>query len=173
MQRLRGEVERLNARIDEASKAQAYGGDVMALRAAVEQFQPAWPKGQTCARLADLDRRILDITQRLEQTQAQTRNLPQVNELERRMAELDHRLNEAVTGAAAGASEEIEDRLNDIATRVGRTEQQLGSLETIERAVNQLFDSMEQQRNWTQEVADSAANRMAQHIMSAGPQQFR
>ena len=154
MQRLRGEVERLNARIDDAAKGQASGGDVMALRAAVEQLSTRVAQGPDMRPIADLDRRIADVTQRLEQTQAQTRNLPQVTELERRMAELDHRLNEAVVTRRAGASEEIEERLNDIASRVERTEQQLGSLETIERAVNQLFDSMEQQRTWTQEVAE-------------------
>ena len=170
MQRLRGEVERINARIDDAAKAQASGGDVMALRAAVEQLSTRVAQGPDMRPIAELDRRILDITQRLEQTQAQTRNLPQVSDLERRMAELDHKLTEAVIGRASGPSEEIEERLNDISARVGRTEQQLGSLETIERAVNQLFDSMEQQRNWTQEVADNAAKSMAQQVIAAMPQ---
>jgi localization factor PodJL len=169
MQRMRGEVERLNARIDEASKAQASGGDVMALRAAVEQLSTRVAQGPDMRPIAEMDQRILDITQRLEQTQAQTRNLPQVNELERRMAELDYKLSEAVSGRSAGAGEEIEQRLSDIANRVERTEQQLGSLETIERAVNQLFDSMEQQRNWTQEVADNAAKNMAQQFAASIP----
>ncbi len=169
MQRLRGEVERLNARIDEAHKAQANGGDVMALRAAVEQLSTRVAQGPDMRPLADMDRRILDITQRLEQQQAQTRSSPQVSELERRMAELDYKLSEAVADRGGSQASEIEERLGEIATRVGRTEAQLGSLETIERAVNQLFDSMEQQRNWTQEVADSAANRMAQQVMSAVP----
>ena len=165
MQRLRGEVERLNARIDEAHAAQANGGDVMALRAAVEQLSTRVAQGPDMRPLAEMDRRILDITQRMEQQ----RNSPQVNELERRMAELDYKLTEAVADRSGAHGQEVEERLNDIATRVGRTEAQLGSLETIERAVNQLFDSMEQQRNWTQEVADNAANRVAQQVMSSVP----
>ncbi len=169
MQRLRGEVERVNARIDEAHAAQANGGDVMALRAAVEQLSTRVAQGPDMRPLADMDRRILDITQRLEQQQSQTRSSPQVSELERRMAELDYKLSEAVADRSGSHASEIEERLNDISSRVGRTEQQLGSLETIERAVNQLFDSMEQQRNWTQEVADNAANRVAQQVMSAVP----
>jgi localization factor PodJL len=166
MQRLRSEVERVNARIDEAQEAQSNGGDVMALRAAVEQLSTRVAQGSDMRPLAEMDRRILDITQRLEQTQAQTRNSPQITELERRLAELDYKLSEAVTDKSGGHGPEIEARLGDIAARVERTEQQLGSLETIERAVNQLFDSMEQQRAWTQEVADASANRMAQHIMA-------
>jgi localization factor PodJL len=169
MQRLRGEVERVNARIDEAHAAQANGGDVMALRAAVEQLSTRVAQGPDMRPLVEMDRRILDITQRLEQQHAHAKSSPQVSELERRMAELDYKLSEAVADRSGSHASEIEERLNDISSRVGRTEQQLGSLETIERAVNQLFDSMEQQRNWTQEVADNAANRVAQQVMSAVP----
>jgi localization factor PodJL len=170
MQRLRGEIERVNGRIDDAQKSQASGGDVKALRAAVEQLSTRVAQGPDMRPLADMDRRILEITQRLEQTQAQTRGLPQVNELEARIAELDHKLNEAVTGQRSGAAGDIEQHLVDITERVGRTEQQLSSLETIERAVNQLFESLEQQKQWTQNVAESAASHMAQQVMSQQPQ---
>ncbi len=169
MQRMRGDVERLNARIDEAHTAQANGGDVMALRAAVEQLSTRVAQGADMRPLAEMDQRILQITEQLERTQAQTRNLPQVSELERRMAELDHKLSDAVSGRAPAAGDEIEQRLSEIASRVERTEQQMGSLETIERAVNQLFDSMEQQRSWTQEVADNAATRMAEQLAASMP----
>jgi localization factor PodJL len=171
MQRLRGEVERLNMRIDEASRTQANGGEVMALRAAVEQLSTRVAQGPDMRPLADMDRRILEITQRLEAQQVQTRNLPQVNELERRIVELDHKVTEAALNRESDQADDIEGRLSDIAGRVERTEQQLGSLETIERAVNQLFESLEQQRNWTQDVADGAANRMAQTVLSQMPTQ--
>jgi localization factor PodJL len=169
MQRLRAEIERLHGRIDDASGNNAQH-DVMALKAAVEQLSTRVAQGPDMRPLADLDRRIIDITQRLEQTQAETRNMPQFGDLERRMAELDYKLNEAFAGRGTTQSEEIEERLADIANRVSRTEQQMGSMETIERAVNQLFDSMEQQRNWTQDVADQAATRMAQQVLSQMPQ---
>lgn len=170
MQRLRNEVERLNARIDEAAQTQkivqAQGGDMLALRNAVEQLSTRVAQGPDMRPLHEMDRRILDITQRLEQTQAQNRSLPQVTEIERRLAELDHKLNEAVTGRSSAAASEVEQRLADIANRVDRTEQQLSSLETIERAVNQLFDSLEQQKNLTAQVAENAANRVAQQIIA-------
>ena len=175
MQRLRNEIERLNARIDEAATAQASGGDVLALRAAVEQLSTRVAQGPDLRPLADMDRRIVDLTQRLERTQAETRSLPQFGEIERRITELDHKLNEAVVGRSSAAAAELEDRLSEISGRVDRTEQQLNSLETIERAVNQLFDSIEQQKGWTEQVArqaaDDAAHRMAQQIMAQGPQQ--
>lgn len=171
LQRLRNEIERLNRRIDDAGGNAAPGPDVLELRNAVEQLSTRVAQGPDLRPLAEMDRRILDITQRLEQTQAATRSLPQFAELENRIAELDYKFSEAIAGRSSGHAAEIEERLADVSERLSRTEQQLSSLETIERAVNQIFDTMEQQRKWTEEVAEGAASRMAQQIMSAGPQQ--
>lgn len=171
IQRLRAEIERLNRRIDETQQTPVQDPEVLHLRAAVEQLSSRVAQGPDMRPLADMDRRILDITQRLEQTQAATVAQPHIAELENRIAELDYRFNEAIAGRASAHSAEMEERINEVFDRVGRTEQQLASLETIERAVNQLFDAMEQQKAWTQEVAEGAANRMAERILAAGPQQ--
>ena len=171
MQRLRTEIERLNQRIDEAHAAQASGGDVMALKAAVEQLSTRVAQGPDMRPLADMDKRILDITQRLEQTQEQSRGLPAFTDLERRIAELDHKLNEAVSGRGSSAANELEGKVGDINSRIAQAEQQLTSMATLERAINQIYDSMEQQKQWTQEVANEAAGRMAQNVLAAGPQQ--
>lgn len=171
MQRLRGEVERLNRRIDESQGQQGPDPAVLELRSAVEQLSTRVAQGPDMRPLADMNSRILDITQRLEQTQAATRSLPQFAELENRIAELDYRFNEAIAGRASAHSADLEERIAEVSERLGRTEQQLASVETIERAVNQLFDTIEQQRKWTQEVADGAASRMAEQILAAGPQQ--
>ena len=170
IQRLRSEIERLNRRIDETAQPGS-GPEVLELRAAVEQLSTRVAQGPDMRPLADMDRRILDITQRLEQTQAATRALPQFAELENRIAELDYKFSEAMAGRGSSHAAEIDERLAEVSERLNRTEQQLSSLETIERAVNQLFDTMEQQRKWTEEVAEGAASRMAQQIMAAGPQQ--
>lgn len=170
IQRLRAEIERLNRRIDETSQA-ASAPEVMELRAAVEQLSTRVAQGPDMRPLAEMDRRILDITQRLEQTQAATRTMPQFAELENRIAELDYKFSEAMAGRGSAHAAEIDERIAEVSERLGRTEQQLASLETIERAVNQLFDTMEQQRKWTEEVAENAAARMAQQIIAAGPQQ--
>ncbi len=184
MQRLRHEVERLNARIDDAAQTQkivqAQGGDMLALRNAVEQLSTRVAQGPDMQPIHEMDRRIVEITQRLEQTQAQTlaqnRNLPQVTEIERRLAELDHKLNEAMSGRSSGAAMEVEQKLADIASRVDRTEQQLNSLETIERAVNQLFDSLEEQKTIANQtagqVAEAAANRAVQQMLAQQANQF-
>jgi localization factor PodJL len=171
VQRLRDEIDRLHQRIDDAQGSVASGQDVVALRTAVEQLSTRVAQGPDLRPLADMDRRLLDITQKLEQTQAATRGLPQFTDLESRVAELDYRFNEAIAGRASSHSQEIEQRLADVAERLGRTEQQLTSLETIERAVNQLFDTVEQQRSWTEQVAENAATRMADRLAAQVPQQ--
>jgi localization factor PodJL len=167
IQRFRNEVEKLNARIDETGKGAASDRDVTALRVAVEQLSTRVAQGTDERPLAEMDRRILDITRKLEQTQAQTRDMPQLGELERRMAELDHRLEQALsTQTSTAQNDELAQHLAVVNDRLSKTEHQLSHLETIERAIAQLYDSVEKSRGWTKEVAEDAATRMGQHIMS-------
>ncbi len=169
--RIRGEIDQLHARVDEAQKAFASGQDVSALRQVVEQLSTRVAQGQDPRPFADMDRRIVDISRQLEQTQAATRDMPQFNELERRMAELDHRLNDAMRLQGEGPARELlEQKLAEVDDRLGRTEHQLQHLETIERAISQLYDSIEHGRTHATEAAEEAANRMAQSIMAQGPQ---
>lgn len=168
MQRLRAEVGLLNQRIDSARTDTASERDVHALRLALEQLSTRVAQGPDMRPLADMDRRLVDITQRLEESQQSARNNPQLGDLERRMAELDHRLNDAMQSQGDGQAQfALEQKISEVADRVGQTEHQLGHLETIERAINQLFDSVEQSRDWAKDVAEDAANRMADRLMNA------
>ncbi len=168
MQRLRSEVGLLNQRIDSARTDTASERDVHALRVALEQLSTRVAQGPDMRPLADMDKRLVDITQRLEQSQQSARNNPQLGDLERRMAELDHRLNDALQAQGDGQAQlALEQKISEVADRVAQTEHQLGHLETIERAINQLFDSVEQSRDWAKDVAEDAANRMADRLMNA------
>ncbi|MDO8354139.1 MAG: hypothetical protein Q7T14_11805, partial [Aestuariivirga sp.] len=168
MQRLRSEVGLLNQRIDSARTDTASERDVHALRVALEQLSTRVAQGPDMRPLADMDKRLIDITQRLEQSQQSARNNPQLGDLERRMAELGHRLNDALQAQGDGQAQlALEQKISEVADRVGQTEHQLGHLETIERAINQLFDSIEQSRDWAKDVAEDAANRMADRLMNA------
>jgi localization factor PodJL len=168
MQRLRAEIGSLNQRIDSARAETASERDVHALRMAVEQLSTRVAQGPDMRPLADMDKRLVDITQRLEQSQQSARNNPQLSDLERRMAELDYRLDEAMRHQGdSQAQVALEEKISEVAERVGHTEHQLGHLETIERAINQLFDSIEQSRSWAKDVAEDAANRMADRLMNA------
>jgi localization factor PodJL len=169
--RIRSEIDQLHTRIDEAHQASASGQDVSALRQVVEQLSTRVAQGQDPRPFAEMDRRIVDISNQLEQTQAATRDMPQFNELERRMAELDHRLNDAMRLQGEGPARELlEQKLAEVDDRLGRTEHQLKHLETIERAISQLYDSIEHGRTHATQAAEEAANRMAQTLMAQGPQ---
>jgi|GEM_PF-1043260 len=171
IQRFRSEIEKLNGRIDDASKGAATDRDVTALRVAVEQLSTRVAEGSDNRPLVEMDRRILDLAKRLEQSQTQGHDLPQLSELERRMAELDQRLNHALNvQSSAGQADELVQHLAVVNDRLSKTEHQLSHLETIERAIAQLYDTLEQNRDWTKQVAEEAAGRMGQHIMSQQPQ---
>jgi len=56
----------------------------------------------------------------------------------------------------------MEQNLASFGERVGRTEQQLRNIETMERAIRQLFDSLEQSRDESNRAAEEAATRAAE-----------
>jgi localization factor PodJL len=166
MQRLRAEIASLNLRIDESRSESATDRDVQALRVAIEQLSTRVAQGPDLRPLADMDRRLADITHRLEQSQNQPRHIPQLAELEHRINELDMRLEDALRRKDDGrAFAALEQQISAVSDRVGNTERQLGHLETLERAINQLYESVEQSRNWSQQAAEDAANRMADRLM--------
>lgn len=171
LQRLRGEVGSLNKRIDDVKQATASERDVHALRVAVEQLSTRVAQGPDMRPIADMDRRLGELTQKLDQNSAATRNLPQFGELERRIAELDHKLGEAMRLQGDQQSvKALEQHIAAVNDRVSRTENQLGHLETMERAIHQLYDSLEQSRSHVSQTAEDAANRAVERVLAAQAQ---
>jgi hypothetical protein len=76
LNRLRAEIGSLNQRIDEARSGVASEHDVHALRVAVEQLSTRVAQGPDMRPLADMDRRLADVTSRLAETQAQAVTIP-------------------------------------------------------------------------------------------------
>jgi len=147
LQRLRAEIASLNQRIDEAQAGTASERDVDALRSAVEQLSTRVAQSPDLRPLTDMDRRI---------------------------AELDRRLAEAVRGQGEGpAIAALAQQLSAVNDRVGQAEQQLGHFDTIERAITQLFESLEQNRDMARRAAEEAVNRMADRMLEnpAPPQE--
>ncbi|MGH7184988.1 MAG: hypothetical protein ACREIB_01760, partial [Pseudomonadota bacterium] len=143
LQRLRAEIASLNQRIDDAETGAASGGDVDALRAAVEQLSVRVAQGSDMRPLSDMDRRI---------------------------AELDRRLDEAVRRRGDGeVAAALEQELTAVNDRIGRAEQQLGHFDTIERAITQLFENLEQSGNLAREAAEEAATRVVDQALAAQP----
>ena len=173
LQQLRAEIGSLNQRIDDVKIATASDRDVDALRVAVEQLSTRMAQGADPRPLADLDRRLGEITDRLEHIHTVNQNQPQLSDLERRIAELDHRLGEAVRLEGDGnAVAALEQQISAVNDRLGRAEQQLTHFDTIERAITQLFESLEQNRNVAREMAEETATRVAGRFLAAQAQSF-
>ncbi|MBG1232853.1 peptidoglycan-binding protein [Aestuariivirga litoralis] len=150
LQRFRGEIDKLNSRIDDAAKNAATDRDVSALKVAVEQLTSRVTAGGDSKPLAELDRRIIEIAQKLERAEQQGLGGSMASEVERRFAELDQRLSQG--HAPAGDNP----KLREMDERLARTEQQLTHLDTIERAIAQLYEAFEESRKAPQ--AAYAAN---------------
>ena len=171
LQRLRGEVGGLNKRIDEFKQTAASDHDVHALRVAVEQLSTRVAQGPDMRPIADMDRRLGELNRKLDQNSAATRSLPQFGELERRIAELDHRLGEAMRlQGDQQAVTALEQHIAAVNERVSHTEDQLGHLETMERAIHQLYDSLEQSRSQVSQTAEDAANRAVERVLATQAQ---
>ncbi|MFN4141825.1 MAG: hypothetical protein ACK4HL_08265, partial [Aestuariivirga sp.] len=166
--RMRADLGGLGRRIEEVKGAAASQHDLHALRVALEQLSTRVAQGPDMRPLADMDRRIGELSRRIEQTTAAARELPQFGEIERRIAEIDHRLGEAIRLKGDGESiAALEHTMAALGERVGRTEEQLQHLETMERAIRQLYDGLEQSRATSRETAEEAANRAVERMLAA------
>lgn len=151
---MRGEIGSLSRLIEEVGDAAASERDIQALRVALEQLSARVAQGPDLRPLAEMDRRLTEMGRRLEG----------VSEIEHRVASLDERLEEVLhlQSGHPVAMGVMEQNLASFGERVGRTEQQLRHIETMERAIRQLFDSLEQSRDENNRAAEEAASRAAE-----------
>lgn len=166
VRKLQDELESVGQRLAALQFETAPKSELHALQTAVEQLTTGLAKVPEMPQFVEMDYRITQIIALLEETHFNPPGSPPLEELERKMSELDSRLNDALNQQGGGAPQELEQKIFEISDRVGRTEQQLGSLETIERAIHQLFESVEQSRNSTKNIAEETANRTADRLMS-------
>lgn len=166
---LRAEMESLGQRVDDLKAEAASEHDLRSLRVVIEQLSARVAQGPDLRPLADLDRRLTEITKWLEQGRGdQVGN--QIAELEQRVFDLDNRIAAAMSqDQTSQAWAGIEREFTGISGRLANTEQQLQHLATLEQSIHQLYDSMEQNRNWAHNVAEEAANRMASRLMQDWP----
>ena len=151
---MRGEIGSLSRLIEEVGDAAASERDIQALRVALEQLSARVAQGPDLRPLAEMDRRLTEMGRRLEG----------VSEIEHRVASLDERLEEVLhlQSGHPVAMGVMEQNLASFGERVGRTEQQLRHIETMEHAIRQLFDSLEQSRDENNRAAEEAASRAAE-----------
>jgi localization factor PodJL len=173
MQRVRADVDALNKRIDQTRQNPAAERDVQTLKSAVEQLSTRVAQGPDLRPLADMDRRIAELAQRIHEQDAAP--VAAFGELDQRITELDQKLDYAMQSLSAQASAQADQALSEqlaaVGERMDRAEQQLSHLSTIERAISQLYDGLEQTRNNAQQVAEDAATQAAQRMLSQMPAQ--
>lgn len=168
--KLHGDMAGLARRLEDVKAGAANDRDVQSLRTAIEQLSARVAQGPDMRPLADMDNRLGDINRRLEQAAAASRDAPQVSALEQRIAELDHRLAEAMRlQGDRHALDRLEDSIASVSDRVAHTEGQLRHLETMEQAIRQLYDTLEQTRVSLGEAADAAATRALERYQPPQP----
>lgn len=170
---LRGEVEGLAQRFDDLKADAASERDVHALRLAVEQLSARIAQAPDLRPVAEMDRKLAELTRRVEQGQGDPRLATQLSDLDSRVYELDRRLVDMLQRSDDTRSRHaLEAQIAAVADRIAGAEQQLGHLATLDRSVNQLQASLEQGRSWAKTMAEDAANRMAERLKQAQPKPF-
>ena len=162
--RLRSEMEGLGQRVDDLKSEAASEHDLRSLRVVIEQLSARVAQGPDLRPLADLDRRLTEITKWLEQGRGDHVG-NQIAELEQRVFDLDNRIAQSMRqDHALQALSGVEREFAGVNNRLAATEQQLQHFATLEQSIHQLSQSMEQSRNWAREAAEDAANRMASRL---------
>jgi localization factor PodJL len=168
--KLHGEIESLNQRIDDLRADTASERDLHALKAAIEQLSARVAQGPDLRPLADMERRLAELTQRIEQSRDMSGIGNQLGEIDNRIADLDRRLNSLVLhGGDSESLQVFEQHIINISDRLTAAEHQFGHIATLENSIKQLFDSMEQNRHLTREVAEDTVNRMADRLIQVNP----
>jgi localization factor PodJL len=168
--KLHGEIESLNQRIDDLRADAASERDLHALKLAIEQLSARIAQGPDLRPLADMDRRLAELAQRLEQSRDYSGLGSQLGDIDSRIYELDQRLTALVQqGNDPQSLCGFEQHIASLSDRLGAAEQQFSHIATLERTIHQLFESIEQSRGWTQEIAEDAANRMADRLIQSNP----
>ena len=166
---VRDEIESLNQRFDDIKMEAASERDVEGLKLAVEQLATSAANGPDLTPLNAMEQRLSELTQRLDENVQTDHMAPQLDELENKIAHLDDQLKQAIESQDDAASfAALETQIAVIGDRLNSTEEKLGNLATIEQSISKLYNSFEENRAWTQEVADNAASRMAKEVLEQG-----
>jgi hypothetical protein len=158
--RLRDDVESLGQRVDDLTVKAASEHDLSSLRVAIEKLSARIAQGPDLKPLADFDRRLTDFVNKLEQNRG--------NPIGRQIdaADLDKRIAVAMQqNQVSPPWTGIEHKLAGISDRLAITEMRLQHIATLEKWILQLYESLEQTLDWTRNVAEDAANRMANRLV--------
>ena len=164
MARLRDEMESLGQRVDDLTVKSASEHDLGLLRDAIEQLSVRVAQGPDPKPLAELDRRLTEITGKLEQN----RGNPAGSQID--AADIDRRIAAAMRqNQISPPWTVIERKLAGFSDRLAHTEWHVEHIATLEKWIIQLYKNLEETLDWTRNVAEDAADRMASRLMEEWP----
>lgn len=171
---LKGEIGGLSRRVDEIKANSATERDLHALRLSVEHLTTRVVQGPDMKPLAEMDRRLGDLGRRLDQLAAATGGSAPVKDIEDRLADLGQRIESAMAGKPDTSGVALlQQNIAEVSERLGRTEDQLRHIETMEQAIRQLYGSLEQSRDRASQAAEETASRTVERMLSSMPQPAR
>lgn len=175
---LRADVAGLAQRFEELRPAPIGERDIQALQVALEQLSTRVAQGADMRSLSETDKRLADVSRRLEEVALATRAMPQNGLLEERIAELEARMSEALLRQGDGrAIQRLEATIADVSQRMAQAEAQFANLQTMERAIRQLQDSLQQNHDSVSMLAEQSAHRALERLMpqqaAAGSQELQ
>lgn len=136
---LRSDMAGLVRRLDEMKSSAGGDRDLHALQVALEQLSTRVAQGPDMRPLAEMERRLTDFGRRLDET---VRYQTDTSALQR-----------------------LEQNISSVSDRLGQAEDQLTHLQTMERAIRQLYDAAEQNQAATSRLAEEAAGRAIERVM--------
>jgi localization factor PodJL len=156
---LQTEISALHNRFEDIHKQTASEQEVQALRSALEKLSSKVEENPGLEPIAQIEQRIADLTAQLQQVSQPADYQPQLGALEERVHALDTQF--AAAAAKVPQAPELGSQMNVLEQRLAATEQQLGSLATIENSIQQLFASLEESRAEARALAEKSATNIS------------
>ena len=170
---IKSEIGGLARRMDEIKANSATERDLQALRLSVEHLTTRVVQGPDMKPLAEMDRRLGELGRRLDQVAAATGDAAPITDIEARLAEIGKRVEQAMRSQPdQGGLEALEQNIAAVSERVARTEDQLGHIQTMEQAIRQLYNSLEQNQARASQTAEDVAGRTVERMLLASRQQM-
>lgn len=151
---VQAEISDLHNRFEEIRQQSASDHEVQALRSALEMLSSRVDEAPGLEPIAQIEQRISDLSQQLQQVVQPADFQPQLGALEERVIALDNQ----IAASSSAAIPQITTQMQAVEQRLTATEQQLGSLATIENSIQQLFASLEESRAEVHTLAGFASN---------------
>ncbi len=150
---VQSDITELHNRFEEIRQQAASDQEVQALRSALEMLSSRVDETPGLEPIAQIEQRISDLSAQLQQVSQPADYQPQLGALEARIMALDTQM----AASSTGENPQIAAQMETIEHRLAATEQQLGSLATIENSIQQLFASLEESRAEARSLVESGS----------------